>query len=276
MKWLFKWIFRLVLLLIALIVALVWFKDAILKALVERQIRVQTGMDVKIGKFSAGILSPVVNIENFKLYNPPEFGGTPFLDIRELHVEYDRGALAGRRLHFTLLRLNLADLNVVKNDAGHTNLTGVRWKTPSRGAGRRDELQFPIIDVLNLSVGKARFMDLKNPRHNREYRPNLQNQIFKDVKSADDLNGILFIIWLRSGGGFVKAAGEFIGTPNSGSVRWDAFCRNLPNWSSPLRPPAQIFTLNCSPFLSESAKAASNCGICSRSFRLTTSTGECM
>ncbi|MCU0784733.1 MAG: hypothetical protein MUF81_11955 [Verrucomicrobia bacterium] len=247
MKWLFKWVFRMILLLAVLIVALILSKDAILRALVERQIRSQTGMDVKIGKFSAGILSPVVNIEKFKLYNPPEFGGTPFLDIPELHVEYDRLALANRKLHITLLRLNVAELNVVKNEAGHTNLASARWKVPSRGAGRRGELQFPVIDVLNLSVGKAHFIDLKHPKHNREYRPNLQNQIFKDVKSADEVNGILFMIWLRSGGGFTHVN------------RAD-----------------QIFTLNCSPFLSESAKAASNCGICSRSLRLTTSTGECM
>jgi uncharacterized protein involved in outer membrane biogenesis len=243
MKWLFKWVFRVVLLVIVLIVALVLSKDAVLKALVERQIRSQTGMDVKIGKFSAGILSPVVEIEKFKLYNPPEFGGTPFLDIPELHIEYDRLALAGRKLHITLLRLNVAELNVVKNDAGHTNVTNLRWKD----AGKRDETPFPVIDVLNLSVGKARFMDLKNPKHNREYRPRLQNQIFKDVKSEDDVKGVLFMIWLRSGGGFARAD------------RAD-----------------QIFTLNCSPFLSESAKAASNWGICPRSFRLTTSTGECM
>jgi len=247
MKWLFKWISRLVFLVIALVVALVLSKDVILKSLVERQIRAQTGMDVKIGKFSAGVLSPVVDIENFKLFNPPEFGGTPFLDIPELHVEYDRFALAGRKLHLTLLRLNLAELNVVRNDAGHTNLTNLRWKASLRGAGRRDGIPFPAIDVLNLSVGKARFIDLKNSKHNREYRPNLQNQIFKNVKSEDDVKGILFMIWLRSGGGFVRAN------------RAD-----------------QIFTLNCSPCLSDSAKPASNWGICSRSFRLTTSTGECM
>ena len=201
MKWLFKWIFRLVFLLIVLIVALALAKDSILKALVENQIRSRTGMDVKIGKFSAGILSPTVNVENFKLYNPAEFGGTPFLDIPELHVEYDRFALAGRKLHLTLLRLNVAELNVVRNDAGRTNVATLRWKTPPRAEGRRDEGPFPVIDVLNLSVGKARFMDLKNPKHNREYRPNLQNQIFKDVKSEDEVKGILFMIWLRSGGG---------------------------------------------------------------------------
>jgi uncharacterized protein involved in outer membrane biogenesis len=247
MKWLFKWIFRVVVLAIAIVVALVLSKDAILKALVERQIRSQTGMDVKIGKFSVGILSPVVNIGNFKLYNPPEFGGTPFLDIPELHVEYDRVALAGRKLHLTLLRLNLAEMNVVKNDAGHTNVTNLRWKSPSHVAGRRDEIQFPVIDVLNLSVGKARFIDLQKPKHNREYRPNLQNQIFKNIKSADDLNGVLFMIWLRSGGAITS-----------------------------VKPSNQIFTLNCSPFLRDSAKPARSCGICSRSFRLTTSTGECM
>ncbi len=39
---------------------------------------------------------------------------------------------------------------------------------------------------------------------------------------------------------------------------------------------SQIFTLNSSPLLRDAAKAASNCGIISRSFKLTTSTGECM
>jgi len=201
MKWLFKWIFRLIFLVVVLIVVLVLFKDAVLKAVVERQIHLQTGMDVKIGKLSVGILSPVVDIEKLKLYNPPEFGGTPFLDIPELHAEYDRIALAGRKLHLTLLRVNLAELNVVKNDAGRTNVTNLRWKD----AGRRDEVPFPAIDVLNLSVGKARFMDLKNPTHNREYRPGMQNQVFRDVKSQEDLEGILFMIWLRSGGGHFPA-----------------------------------------------------------------------
>ncbi len=202
MKWLFKWAFRLIFLAIALVAAFVLSKDAILKSLVERQIRAQTGMDVKIGKFSAGILSPVVDIEKLTLYNPPEFGGTLFLDVPVLHVEYSRLGLAERKLHLTLLRLNVAELNVVKNDTGHTNVASFRWKPPARGAKPQDKIPFPVIDVLNLSVGKARFIDLKNPNRNREYRPNLQNQVFKDVKSEDDVRGILFMIWLRSGGGF--------------------------------------------------------------------------
>jgi len=227
MKWLFKWTFRLIILAIALVVALVLSKDAILKSLVERQIRAQTGMDVKMGKFSAGLLSPVVDIENLKLYNPPEFGGTLFLDAPVLHVEYNRFALAGRKLHLTLLRLAITELNIVKNDVGQTNVTNFRWASPAQGARHSDKIQFPVIDVLNLSVGKARFIDLKNSNHNREYRPNLQNVIFRDVKSEGDVRNILFMIWLRSGGAVTSVN------------RAD-----------------QIFTLNSSPFFSESAKPA--------------------
>ena len=94
MKWLFKWLFRLFLLAAVLIVILLLSFNSILRVYVEHRIRAQTGMDAEIGRFSVGLAEPTVTIQNFKLYNPPDFGGTPFLDIREIHVEYDRAALA--------------------------------------------------------------------------------------------------------------------------------------------------------------------------------------
>ena len=205
MKRLFKWALRLVVLCVVLMVGLLLSLDSILKALVERQIRAGTGMDVKIGKLSVGWLSPIVTIEDFKLYNTAEYGGTPFLDIRELHVEYDRPALAQRTLHVRLMRVNLTELNVVKNGAGRTNLVEVPSGTTAERHARAGKWQFSGVDVLNLTVGRARFTNLKDPRQNREFNANLQNQVFWKVKTMDDLNGILLMIWLRSGGGFVHS-----------------------------------------------------------------------
>lgn len=202
MKSLFKWAFRLVIVLVVLVIIALLSLDSIMKAVVAREIRAQTGMDVKIGKFSFGLLSPVVTIEEFKLYNTAEFGGTPFLDIRELHVEYNREAMAHRELHITLLRLNLTEINVVKNDLGGTNLMVLQAK-PAPGKSPADEIKFLGIDVLNLSVGKMRFIDLKNRKRDRELYPNLQNQVFKDIKTTGDLYAILIVLWLRSGGGIV-------------------------------------------------------------------------
>src|SRR5688572_2549222 len=171
MKSLIKWLFRLSFLLVLLVVGLVLGKDAILKTAVTRQIRAQTGMDVKIGRFSVGIFSPVATIENFRLYNTPEFGGTPFVDIPELHVEYDRAALAQRKLHITLLRFNLAELNIVKNEAGHTNIVNMMRNPASqrpRNRSNASDVEFAGIDVLNLSLGKVRLLDLKDGKKSGE------------------------------------------------------------------------------------------------------------
>lgn len=202
MKSLFKWLFRLGALLVVLLVAVVLGKDALLKAAVERQIRAQTGMDVKIKRFSVGIFSPVVSIEDFRLFNPPDFGGTLLVDIPELHVEYDRAALSQRKLHITLLRFHLAELNIVKNEAGHTNLVALMQKSapssPSK-PGRVPDIKFAGIDVLNLSLGKVRLVDLKDRQKSGELYLGLRDQVFRNVKTQSDLVGVLFLLWLRSG-----------------------------------------------------------------------------
>ena len=101
MKWILKWLFRLI---IAAVRAggagrrhPVVVLDTILRVVAENRIRAQTGMDAEIGKFHLGLLEPSVEIKTCKLYNPPAFGGTPFLNIPEIHVEYDRDALREKR-----------------------------------------------------------------------------------------------------------------------------------------------------------------------------------
>ena len=95
MKWLFKWAVRLVLLVVVGVILLLVFRDSLWRAVTEHRIRAQTGMDVSIGRFSSGLFSPVVTIENLKLYNTAEFGGTLFLDVPELHLELVESLLVG-------------------------------------------------------------------------------------------------------------------------------------------------------------------------------------
>jgi hypothetical protein len=114
--------------------------------------------------------------------------------------------LRQRKLHVALMRFHLNELEVVKNEAGRTNivtlLNRVEERLPATGGLNRmlGDFQFTGIDVLNLTLGKAKYVDLQNPRNNREIDLNFQNQIFKNVKSTADVYGILFMIWLRSGG----------------------------------------------------------------------------
>lgn len=205
MKRLFKWLFILLAVAVALVVGLLLSKDAILKAAVEQQIRAQTGMDAKIGRLSLGLLTPVVTIENLTLHNTAEFGGTPFLDIRELHVEYDREALAKRKLKITLLRLNLEELTVVRNSSGTTNISTFKGTAPTSPTKLAGDIEFRGVDVMNLSLGKIQLIDLKEPRNNRIRNVNLQNQVFHNVRTPGDLYGVLLLLWMRSAGsGFIS------------------------------------------------------------------------
>jgi hypothetical protein len=207
-KWLFKWMFRLVLLVVVLFVLFIAFKDSIYATLAENRIRGRTGMDVQIGSFSSSLFSSAVTIKNLKLYNTAEFGGTLFVDVPELHIELDSISLAQRKLRFNLVRFNLAELDIVRNEAGKTNIFAMIEKAESDAKGKKEDrfrkllgdLQFDGIDVLNLSLGKAKFIDLKDASQNREIHVDMQNQIFKQVNSEADVYGMLFMIWLRSGG----------------------------------------------------------------------------
>ena len=221
MKWLFKWLFRLLLLAVVLIVLLLLSLNAILRVYVEHRIRAQTGMDAEIGRFSLGLTEPTVTIQNFKLYNPPDFGGTPFLDIREIHVEYDRAALARHELHLTLLRFNLAELDIVKNEAGRTNIFSLGVTLPSKKSGggkgaaafkKQTGFEFQSVDVLNVSVGTAKFIDLKDQRNNRTQKIGLENCVMKNVKSQADLAGLAVLVALRGGDFF----GSMVGLPKHG------------------------------------------------------------
>ena len=219
-KFFIRWTFRLFVLAVVLVVVFVLSFDSIMRVFMEHRIRAQTGMDAEIGRVSVGLLEPRIEILDLKLYNPPDFGGTPFLNIPEIHVEYDRAAMARYKLHLTLVRFNLGELDIVKNQSGQTNLFGLALGATlqkSAGAGpnpavaelqRRTGLTFQSVDYLNVSIGTFKYLDLKDSRHNRTQKIGIDNYVMKNVKGPADLAGLAFLIALRSGDFFPSLMGE--------------------------------------------------------------------
>jgi uncharacterized protein involved in outer membrane biogenesis len=204
-KWFFKWVFRLVFLAVVLVIVLLFSLNSIIRVLIEHNIRAQTGMDAEIGRVEIGWTEPTFEIRDIKIYNSLAFGGTPFLDIPEIHIEYDREALLKKELHLKLLRLNLSELDIVRSKNGQINVF-TSGKVPQKSPGgisvpsfkKQTGYDFKGIDALNVSYNKEKFIDLQNPRNNREQIVGIQNCVVPDVKSARDLAGLIFIIDLRS------------------------------------------------------------------------------
>lgn len=206
-KWLFKWVSRLVFLVVLLVVIFLLSLNTILRVLIEHNIRAQTGMDAEIGRFKLGWIAPTIEIENLKIYNTPAFGGTLFLDIPEIHAEYDRTALLKKEIHLTLLRFNLAELDIVKNQNDQMNISTIA-KAPRKHYGepspappsfkKQTGYEFRGIDTLNVSFKQARFIDLKNPNNDREQTIGIRDLVIPHVKSTRDLAFLAVLIDLRS------------------------------------------------------------------------------
>ena len=221
MKRFFKWLLisvaALFTLAIVVVVVLFFSRDAIMRRVVQNNIRAQTGMVVEIGSFHVGLREPVVSLKNFKLRNPAGFGDTPFLVIPEVLVEYDQAALAQNKIHLTRVRFNLAELDIVKNASGKTNLLELGVTLPTRdemkkgGAlgewKKRTGLDFVGVDELVVSIGTARFIDLKNPANNREQKFGIENQTIKNLRQPADLAGLVLLLSVRSDGFFTDVFG---------------------------------------------------------------------
>ncbi len=208
-KFVMRWSFRLLILAIVLVVALLLLKDSIIKGLAENRLRAETGMDVRIGKFEIALFSPTVTIQDFKLYNRPEFGGGVFVDMPELHVEYNRGALWRRELHLRLLRLNLSEVNIVSAKDRNTNIAALKELQQQRSKGVQKGLDFTGIDTLNLTIGSLRHVEMEKPnRKPRVVNVDFKNRIVTNVKSESDLTDVVVDVALRNAptliGGFGK------------------------------------------------------------------------
>ena len=205
-KFVFRWLFRLLILLLVLAVAFILLLDTIAKEVVEGRLRNETGMEVRIGSVSVGLMSPVFTVENLKLYNTAEFGGSPFLDLPEFHAEYDRGLLFSHKLHYKLLRISLAELIVVRNRAGKTNVRALeehqekaRHAAGTSKTSEGSSYKFAGIETLNITLGKARLLNMDAPSQPWDLPLNVRNKIVTGIRTDKELSDACYVILLEAG-----------------------------------------------------------------------------
>jgi uncharacterized protein involved in outer membrane biogenesis len=201
MRFLFRWAIFLFTILVVVVVAGILLLNTIVKQVMESRLRANTGMDARIGSVDVGLLTPTITIEKFRLYNTPDFGGSLFIDMPELHLEYDPTAFRSGALHFKLVRLNLAEMALIQDKKGRVNVQVMGKKTQAasgKAKASSGKFNFTGIDTLNLTLGKLRTYNLATDR-GQEIDFNITNQISRNIKSTADLAGLNFLLMARSG-----------------------------------------------------------------------------
>ena len=211
MRTFFRWVFRLavtlVILVILLAVVAVLLKDVIAKSLTEKALRDGTGMDAQIARMEVGLATPTVSLEGLKLYNTTNFGPDVFLELPELRMEYVFNEVMQGKLHMKVVRLSIAELNIVKDKNGRTNLEMMqkaakdKEKAPSPKSSNGPGVEFGGIDTFYLSVGQLKITDLANPANNQVINVALKDEVGRNLKTEAEVagwfGGVVFKLYLQ-------------------------------------------------------------------------------
>ena len=193
------------LLITLLVVGLLSF-DWIVKRTIQSRVNASGVAEVEIGSLNIGLLRPHLEVRNLKVFGQSQFGGVQILDLPELRVEYDRDAFKAQELKLRLLRIRLNELTLVDGFAGgdtnmfqrlqgyselivaYTNrLSEVTNRLDLASAQRIGNATFTGLDRLELTVGRVRFLDMKDPLSEKVATLNINRRVMTNIT---DLSGM--------------------------------------------------------------------------------------
>ena len=195
---------KLFMLLIVTVVVLVLARNIVIKAAAEAVVPAVTGLPLSIGKFDLDILNTSVDMEGLTLKNPSGFHDTELLDIPQILVAYERGAIFSGKIHLKNIKFDMKQFTVVKNEKGELNLDRLRAlqgtqkpssKTPST-APTAPAKPIPVqIDMMHLKIGKVVYVDYSSGKPStKEFRIDLD----QSYENITDLNSVARLIVLKA------------------------------------------------------------------------------
>ena len=152
---------------LVVIIALFFGKNMIIKTSVTTGVKAMTGLKLSIRSMNVGVFKSLIGINELQLYNPSGFKDKLMMDLPEIYVDYNLGAIMGGKAHLEEVRLNLKEFIVVKNEAGELNLDSLRVVKETEGeeATKEDEKQEKTempdiqIDLLKMKIDKVIYKD---------------------------------------------------------------------------------------------------------------------
>lgn len=147
---------------LAVMLVLSFAKNIIAKTSVSAGVRAITGLKLSMRSMNIGISRTLIAIKALKLHNPTGFPDKLMLQMPEIYVDYDLGALLKKKVHLEELRLNLEEFTVVKNEKGELNLDSLKVvQAQKEGSKPEEKGEAPQmqIDRLELKIGKVIYKD---------------------------------------------------------------------------------------------------------------------
>ena len=183
---------------VLLAVAGLLFKGQIIEYVLVKGAKKAMGVEVTVGEISFDKTKKVLEIDDFKVYNPQGFPEGVMMDMPEVIAEIDTAALRKKKVHLSRLEVNLKELVVIKDKDGKLNVDALSLEGVSdngeEGKGQKtDDSSMLQIDLLLLSIGKVVSKDYTKGEKPKidVYDVNVEKKEFHDIPGEDELVAII-------------------------------------------------------------------------------------
>ena len=165
-------------------------KNGITQAVLASGISSAAHVPVRIGGVDLSFLKASIRIKNLLVANPSGFPERTMVDVPQVFIDFDPGALFKGKAHFEQVKLDLKELVVIKNKEGKINVESVKpsskekkeahEKAKQAGGGKPTKLQ---IDLLSISIGKVVYKDYSagGEPQVQTFDINIQNREYRDI-----------------------------------------------------------------------------------------------
>jgi hypothetical protein len=203
-------------LLTLLLVGLLSF-DWIVKRTIQSRVNASGVAEVEIGSLNIGLFSPHLEVRDLKVFGQSQFGGVQLLDLPELRVEYDREALKRQELKFRLVRIRMNELTLMDGFSGgqtnmfqrmqgyselvvaYTNRIGeLTNRIDLDRAQRVGNMTFRGIERLELTLGRVRFVDVKDPLSEKVAALNINRRVMTNIADLPGLAPLAMELLVRT------------------------------------------------------------------------------
>ncbi len=170
----------------AVLIALFIGKNMIIKTSVTTGVKAMTGLKLGIRSMNVGVFKSLIGINELQLYNPSGFEDKLMMDLPEIYVDYNLGAIIGGKAHLEEVRLNLKEFTVVKNEAGELNLNALNVVKETEGEEatkeeeKKEKTEMPDIqiDLFVLKIDRVIYKDYSkgSPPKVKEFNVNIDER----------------------------------------------------------------------------------------------------
>jgi len=199
-----------------LLVGLLSF-DWIVKRIIQSRVNASGVAEVEIGSLNIGLFRPHLEVRDLKVFGQSQFGGVQLLDLPELRVEYDRDAFKRQELKFRLVRIRINELTLMDGFAGgqtnmfqrlqgyselvvaYTNRIGeLTNRIDLNRAQQVGNMTFRGIDRLELTLGRVRFVDVKDPLSEKVAALNINRRVMTNIADLPGLAPLAMELLVRT------------------------------------------------------------------------------